>query len=221
MHIPKGKITAIVGASGSGKTTLLKLLLKFYPATEGQIFVDGLNLQDISASLWRQNVGTVMQEGFIFSDSIARNIAVDGERIQEEKLFDSVRVANLQEYVAKLPLGFTTRIGNSGSGMSGGQKQRLLISRAVYKDPKYLFFDEATSSLDANNEKIIMENLNEFYKGKTVLVIAHRLSTVKNADQIIVMKDGTIVEDGNHDDLTRARGYYYELVKNQLELGNA
>lgn len=221
MHIPKGKITALVGASGSGKTTLLKLLLKFYPPTEGQIFVDGLNLQDISASLWRQNVGTVMQEGFIFSDSIARNIAVDGERIQEEKLFDSVRVANLQEYIAKLPLGFTTRIGNSGSGMSGGQKQRLLISRAVYKDPKYLFFDEATSALDANNEKIIMENLNEFYKGKTVLVIAHRLSTVKNADQIIVMKDGSIVEDGSHDDLTRARGYYYELVKNQLELGNA
>jgi ATP-binding cassette subfamily B protein len=217
MYIPKGKVTAIVGASGSGKTTLLK----FYPPAEGQILVDGLNLQDISAQLWRQNVGTVMQEGFVFSDSIARNIAVDGERIQEEKLFNSVKIANLQDYIAKLPLGFTTRIGNTGSGLSGGQKQRLLISRAVYKDPQYLFFDEATSALDANNEKVIMENLNAFYKGKTVLVIAHRLSTVKNADQVIVMKDGMIVEDGNHEILTKSKGHYYELVKNQLELGNA
>ena len=221
MEIPKGKVTAIVGASGSGKTTLLKLLLKFYPPAEGQILVDGLNLQDISAQLWRENVGTVMQEGFIFSDSIARNIAVDGERIQEDKLFNAVKMANLQDYVAKLPLGFTTRIGNTGSGLSGGQKQRLLISRAVYKDPKYLFFDEATSALDANNEKVIMHNLDEFYKGKTVVVIAHRLSTVKNADQIIVMKDGSIVENGCHEALAKEKGYYYELVKNQLELGNA
>lgn len=221
MHIPKGKVTAIVGASGSGKTTLLKLLLKFYPPTEGQILIDGLNLQDISAQLWRQNLGTVMQDGFVFSDSIARNIAVDGERIQEERLYNAVRIANLHTHIAKLPLGFGTRIGNNGSGLSGGQKQRMFIARAVYKDPKYLFFDEATSALDANNEKIIMENLNQFYKGRTVVVIAHRLSTVKNADQIIVMKDGEIVEEGHHDALASQRGYYFELVKNQLELGAA
>ncbi|WP_231940388.1 peptidase domain-containing ABC transporter [Filimonas lacunae] len=218
MHIPKGKITAIVGASGSGKTTLLKLLLKFYPPVEGQILVDEVNLQNISAQLWRNNVGTVMQDGFVFSDSIARNIAVDGERIREDKLYDAVRIANLHEFISKLPLGFTTRIGNSGSGLSGGQKQRLFIARAVYKDPKYLFFDEATSALDANNEKVIMENLQQFYKGRTVVVIAHRLSTVKNADQIIVMKDGEIVEEGHHETLTKSRGYYFELVKNQLEL---
>ncbi len=221
VHIPKGKVTAIVGASGSGKTTLLKLLLKFYPPTDGQILIDGLNLQDISAQLWRQNSGTVMQDGFVFSDSIARNIAVDGERIHEERLYDAVRIANLHTYIAKLPLGFNTRIGNSGSGLSGGQKQRMFIARAVYKDPKYLFFDEATSALDANNEKVIMENLNQFYQGRTVIVIAHRLSTVKNADQIIVMKDGEIVEEGHHSTLTSQKGYYFELVKNQLELGAA
>jgi ATP-binding cassette subfamily B protein len=221
VHIPKGKVTAIVGASGSGKTTLLKLLLKFYPPTDGQILIDGLNLQDISAQLWRQNSGTVMQDGFVFSDSIARNIAVDGERIQEEKLYNAVRIANLHTYISKLPLGFNTRIGNSGSGLSGGQKQRMFIARAVYKDPKYLFFDEATSALDANNEKVIMENLNQFYKGRTVIVIAHRLSTVKNADQIIVMKDGEIIEEGHHQKLASLKGYYFELVKNQLELGAA
>jgi len=221
MHIPKGKITAIVGSSGSGKTTLMKLLLKFYPPSEGDILVDGNNLQELSAKLWRDSCGTVMQEGYIFSDSIARNIAVDGERIDEERLFSAVKVANVHEYIAKLPLGFTTRIGNTGSGLSGGQKQRLFIARAVYKDPKYLFFDEATSALDSNNEKVIMQNLNEFYKGKTVLVIAHRLSTVMNADQIIVMKDGEIVEHGNHIELAASKGYYYELVKNQLDLGAA
>jgi len=221
MHIPKGKVTAIVGASGSGKTTLLKLLLKFYPPSGGEILVDGLNLEDISAQLWRNNVGTVMQEGFVFSDSIARNIAMDGERIDKDKLFESVRIANIYSYIAKLPLGFTTRIGNNGSGLSGGEKQRLFIARAVYKDAKYLFFDEATSALDANNEKTIMENLNQFYKGRTVLVIAHRLSTVKNADQIIVMKDGEVVEEGNHSTLTKNKQYYFELVKNQLELGSS
>lgn len=221
LFIPKGKVTAIVGASGSGKTTLLKLLLKFYQPTEGSITADGINLQDISAQLWRNNVGTVMQEGYVFSDSIARNIAMSGDRINEDKLFESVRIANLHPYISKLPLGFTTRIGNSGSGLSGGQKQRLFIARAVYKDPKYLFFDEATSALDANNEKIIMENLTQFYEGRTVVVIAHRLSTVKNADQIIVMKDGEIVEEGNHQQLTKSKGFYFELVKNQLELGAA
>ncbi|TDS14851.1 peptidase domain-containing ABC transporter [Sphingobacterium paludis] len=221
MHIPKGKITAVVGASGSGKTTLMKLLLKFYPITMGNIYVDGVNLQDISAQLWRNNCGTVMQEGFVFSDSITRNIAVDGDRIKEEQFYDAVRLANLEEDIARLPLGFSTRIGNSGSGLSGGQKQRLFIARAVYKDPKFLFFDEATSALDANNEKIIMENLDEFYKGKTVFVIAHRLSTVKNADQIIVMHKGEIVEQGTHEELVKNRAYYFELVKNQLELGAA
>jgi ATP-binding cassette, subfamily B, bacterial len=218
LHIPKGKITAIVGSSGSGKTTLMKLLLKFYPPTEGDILVDGANLQDISAKLWRNNCGTVMQDGYIFSDSIARNIAVDGNRIHEEKLFNAVKVANIHDHISRLPLGFTTRIGNTGAGLSGGQKQRIFIARAVYKDPKFLFFDEATSALDSNNEKIIMENLNEFYKGRTVLVIAHRLSTVKNADQIIVLKEGEIVERGNHNELVAQKGYYFELVKNQLEL---
>lgn len=219
MHIPKGKVTAIVGASGSGKTSLMKLLLKFYPPAEGAILVDGINLQDISAQLWRNNCGTVMQEGYIFSDSIARNIAVNGERIQEERLYDAIKAANVHDYIARLPLGFNTRIGNTGSGLSGGQKQRLFIARAIYKDPKYLFFDEATSALDSNNEKVIMENLHQFYEGRTVLVIAHRLSTVKNADQIIVMKDGEIVEQGTHYELADRKGYYFELVKNQLELG--
>lgn len=218
MHIPKGKVTAIVGSSGSGKTTLLKLLLKFYPPSEGQILVDEMNIEDISAKLWRNNCGTVMQEGYIFSDTIAKNIAVDGLRIDEERLIHSLKTANLTEYIKKTPLGLATRIGNSGSGLSGGQKQRIFIARAVYKEPKYIFFDEATSALDANNEKIIMENLDEFYQGKTVVVIAHRLSTVKNADQIIVLHNGEIVEQGNHNKLTTQRGYYYELVKNQLEL---
>lgn len=221
LHIPKGKVTAIVGASGSGKTTLLKLLLKFYPPTEGNILIDGSNLNDISAKLWRNQCGTVMQDGYIFSDSIARNIALDGNNIDESKLMNAVHVANAHEYISQLPLGFTTRIGNTGSGLSGGQKQRIFIARAVYKEPNYMFFDEATSALDSNNERVIMENLDEFYQGKTVLVIAHRLSTVKKADQIIVMKDGEIVEQGNHISLVNQQGYYYELVKNQLELGAA
>lgn len=221
LHIPKGKVTAIVGASGSGKTTLLKLLLKFYPTTEGEILVDGSNLNDISARLWRNQCGTVMQDGYIFSDSIARNIALDGNKIDELKLMNAVHVANAHEYISQLPLGFTTRIGNTGSGLSGGQKQRIFIARAVYKEPKYMFFDEATSALDSNNERVIMENLDEFYKGRTALIIAHRLSTVKKADQIIVMKDGEIVERGSHISLVNQQGYYYELVKNQLELGAA
>lgn len=221
LHIPKGQVTAIVGASGSGKTTLLKLLLKFYPTTEGEIRVDGSNLNDISAKLWRSQCGTVMQDGYIFSDSIARNIALDGNKIDELKLMNAVHVANAHDYISQLPLGFTTRIGNTGSGLSGGQKQRIFIARAVYKEPSYMFFDEATSALDSNNERIIMENLDEFYKGRTVLIIAHRLSTVKKADQIIVMKDGEIVEQGSHLSLVYQRGYYYELVKNQLELDAA
>ncbi|WAC14911.1 peptidase domain-containing ABC transporter [Dyadobacter pollutisoli] len=221
MHIPKGKVTAIVGSSGSGKTTLLKLLLRFYPLSSGQIVVDGEDLDQISAKAWRKDCGTVMQDGFIFSDTIARNIAVDGQRILETRMKKAIHVANLQDYIKKLPLGFTTRIGNTGAGISGGQRQRLFIARAVYKDPKYMFFDEATSALDANNEKIIMENLDEFFKGKTVVVIAHRLSTVKNADQIVVLHNGEIREVGTHQELTAKKGYYFELVKNQLELGAA
>jgi ATP-binding cassette subfamily B protein len=218
MMIPEGKITAIVGTSGSGKTTLLKLLLKFYGLAEGDIFVNGSNLLDISAKGWRNECGTVMQDGYIFSDTIARNIAVDGQKIDEVKLLEAVRIANLQDYLKKLPLGFATKIGNSGAGLSGGQRQRIFIARAVYKNPKYLFFDEATSALDANNERVIMENLNQFFKGRTVVVIAHRLSTVKNADQIIVLENGEIKEVGTHKQLTTDRGFYYELVKNQLEL---
>jgi len=221
LHIPKGKVTAIVGSSGSGKTTLLKLFLKFYPIQEGEITIDGKDIAEISASKWREQCGTVMQDGYIFSDTIARNIAVDGKQIDESRMMKSIRVANIEEYIKRLPLGFTTKIGNTGAGISGGQRQRLFIARSVYKDPEYLFFDEATSALDANNEKIIMENLNTFFKGRTVVIIAHRLSTVKNADQIIVLNNGEIAEIGSHTQLSRAKGYYYELVKNQLELGAA
>jgi ATP-binding cassette subfamily B protein len=221
LYVPKGKVTAIVGSSGSGKTTLLKLLLKFYAPSDGEIIVDGNDLADMSARWWRSQCGTVMQDGYIFSDTIARNIAVDGQQIDPERLQYAIHTANLQEYIKKLPLGLNTRIGNTGAGLSGGQRQRILIARAVYKDPEYIFFDEATSALDANNEKIIMENLNQFFKGRTVVIIAHRLSTVRNADQIILMHNGTVKEQGSHSELTAVRGYYFELVKNQLELGAA
>ena len=221
MHIPKGKVTAIVGSSGSGKSTLLKLLLKFYPPTEGDIHINGTNFEDLSSKEWRNQCGTVMQDGFIFSDTIAHNIAVDGQKIDEERLLDAVRTANLQDYVRKIPLGFSTRIGNTGSGLSGGQRQRMFIARAVYKNPGFIFFDEATSALDANNERVIMENLDRFFDGRTVLIIAHRLSTVKNADQIIVLENGEIKECGNHKQLTARKGLYFELVKNQLELDAA
>lgn len=221
LHIPEGKVTAIVGTSGSGKTTLLKLLLKFYAPSEGEIIVNHCNLLDLSAKEWRKGCGTVMQDGYIFSDTIARNIAVDGNTVDEDRLWDSVRVANLQDYVRKLPLGFVTKIGNTGAGLSGGQRQRLFIARAVYKNPTYLFFDEATSALDANNERVIMENLERFFKGRTVIVIAHRLSTVKNADQIVVLEDGMVKEVGNHAQLTARKGAYFELVKNQLELAES
>lgn len=221
LHIPKGKVTAIVGASGSGKTTLLKLLLKFYPLSSGDIFIDNQNIKEISARKWRQQCGTVMQDGYIFSDTIAANIAVDGQYIDENKMRQAVRVANIKEYIESLALGFTTRIGNTGTGLSGGQRQRLFIARAVYKDPQFILFDEATSALDANNEKIIMQNLEQFFKGKTVVVIAHRLSTVKNADQIIVLDKGRIQEIGTHQELVEFKDYYYELIKNQLELGAA
>ncbi len=220
LTIPVNKITAIVGSSGSGKTTLLKLLMKFYDPSSGDIKVGQYSLPTVSAKLWRSMCGVVMQEGYIFSDTIANNIAVGEEVIDKDKLRHAVHIANIKELIDGMPMGYNTKIGMEGIGMSGGQKQRILIARAVYKDPDYLFFDEATSALDSNNEKIIMNNLNEFFQGKTVVVIAHRLSTVKNADQIVVLNRGVIVEVGNHAELTAKRGEYYELVKNQLELGN-
>jgi ATP-binding cassette subfamily B protein len=217
--LPKGKVTAIVGTSGSGKTTLMKLLLNFYQPVTGAITIGPTPLPTISPKLWRHYCGTVMQEGYIFFDTIARNIALDGKPIDDVKMEQSVHIANLAGFIGDLPLGYTTRIGNSGLGISGGQKQRIMIARAVYKDPDYLFFDEATSSLDANNEFIIMNNLKQFFKGKTVMIIAHRLSTVKNADQIVVLEQGKVVEVGNHNSLVAKQGKYFELVKNQLELG--
>lgn len=217
--IPEKKVTAIVGTSGSGKTTLLKLLLKFYHPIEGNIQVDGIDLNNFSSKIWRANCGVVMQDGYIFSDTIARNIAVSEEQTDKMKLVYASKVANLEDVLENLPLGFNTKIGQEGLGLSVGQKQRILIARAVYKQPEYLFFDEATNSLDANNEKVIMENLDEFFEGRTVVVVAHRLSTVKNADQIVVLDRGRIVEIGAHQELIKKQGAYYKLVKNQLELG--
>lgn len=219
-YIPANKVTAIVGSSGSGKTTLMKLLLKFYDPIKGEIKLQGVNLANLPASFWRSKCGVVMQEGYVFNDSIANNIAVGVDEVDKTRLKNAVTVANIKEFIENLPLGYNTKIGMEGVGLSTGQKQRILIARAVYKNPQYLFFDEATSALDANNEKVIMENLNEFFKDKTVVIIAHRLSTVKNADQIIVLDKGKIVETGNHTELTNLRGAYYKLVKNQLELGN-
>lgn len=221
-EIPEGKTTAIVGASGSGKTTLLKLLLKFYEPTKGDIFIGEDNLVNINNDFWRMNCGAVLQETFIFNDTIAGNISESeqNEILDRDKLKLATHVANIDEFINKLPNKFNTELGTSGIRLSGGQAQRLMIARAVYKNPEFIFFDEATSSLDANNEKIIMENLNTFVKGKTAVIIAHRLSTVKNADNIIVLEDGKIVEQGNHKELTNRKGKYYELVKNQLELGN-
>ncbi|MEZ4776760.1 MAG: peptidase domain-containing ABC transporter [Bacteroidia bacterium] len=219
IHIPKGKITAIVGASGSGKTTLIKLLLKFYPPTQGQILVGNTRLEDILNRTWRGSCGVVMQDGFIFSDTVANNIAME-ENIDKYRLQQAVAIANIRTFIDELPLGFNTKIGQEGMGLSGGQKQRILIARAVYKNPDYLFFDEATSALDATNERQIMENLERFFVGKTVIIVAHRLSTVKNADQIIVLENGKVVETGHHKALVDDRGQYYSLIKNQLELGN-
>jgi ATP-binding cassette, subfamily B, bacterial len=218
--IAKGKVTAIVGTSGSGKTTLLKLLLQFYPPTEGEIKIGNLPLLSISPPAWRRHCGVVMQEGFIFSDTIAKNIAITEEPIDEIKLQNAMSVSNIIDFVANLPLGHATKIGNSGNGISSGQKQRILIARAVYRNPDYLFFDEATSSLDGNNEKAILENLAGFFKGKTVVVIAHRLSTVKTADMIVVLDKGRIAETGDHYSLIKQRGKYFELIKNQLEIAN-
>ncbi|MEP7237509.1 MAG: peptidase domain-containing ABC transporter [Ferruginibacter sp.] len=242
--IPQGKTTAIVGTSGSGKTTLLKLLLKFYETYTGQVKIGGthslissnrssmfppplgeiegavgLDLLNLSHRAWRQSIGVVMQESFMFSDSIAANIAVGDEIINTVKLKEAAAIANVLAFIESLPLGFNTKIGAEGMGISAGQKQRILIARAVYKNPDYIFFDEATNSLDANNETVIMKNLATFFENRTVVVVAHRLSTVKNADQIVVLNNGVITESGTHNELTNLRGGYYTLVKNQLELG--
>ncbi|MFK7806873.1 MAG: peptidase domain-containing ABC transporter [Saprospiraceae bacterium] len=218
--IPANKITAIVGVSGSGKTTLMKLLLKFYEPIEGKIKIGNYDLKNISQKAWRNDFGVVMQEGYIFNDTIANNIAVGEDFVDKQKLAHAVDVANIKEFIEELPLSYNTKIGMEGVGVSTGQKQRLLIARAVYKNPNFLFFDEATSALDANNEKVIMEKLDGFLKNKTAVVIAHRLSTVKNAHQIVVLDKGKIVEVGEHKELVEQKGYYYKLVKNQLELGN-
>lgn len=219
LEIPKGKVTAIVGMSGSGKTTLLKLLLKFYPPVKGGIYLGELDLKNLNSSWWRSKCGVVMQDGYIFSGTLASNIALSMEDVDYSRVVQAAKIANLHGHILSLPFGYETKVTTTGGGLSQGQKQRLLIARAVYKDPEYLFFDEATSSLDANNEKVILTNMNEFFKGRTVVVIAHRLSTVKNADQIVVLDKGIVVEAGNHEELSKSGGHYFELVKNQLELG--
>jgi ATP-binding cassette subfamily B protein len=218
LDIPEGKTTAIVGMSGSGKTTILKLLLRFYTPEKGEIKIGATYIDQIGYRYWRGQCGIVMQDGFIFSDSIARNIAVADEVPNMTKLQHAIKVANITDLIESLPLGLNTKIGAEGNGISQGQKQRILIARAVYKDPEYIFFDEATNALDANNESIIMQNLEDFFKGRTVVVVAHRLSTVKNADNIVVLDKGVIIEQGTHAELTKNKGEYYQLVKNQLDL---
>lgn len=220
LTIPQHKVTAIVGASGSGKTTLIKLLLGFYDPNKGNIKVGELSLKNINPHVWRAHTGCVMQDGFIFSDSIAKNIAIGAEVIDKERLLHAVTVANIRDFIDSLPLGYNTKIGMEGNGVSQGQRQRILIARAVYKNPEFIFLDEATNALDANNEKEIMEHLHQFYKGRTVVVVAHRLSTVRDADNIVVLDKGQVVEEGTHEELTARRGVYYKLVKNQLELGS-
>ncbi len=218
--IPEGKVTAIVGASGSGKTTLIKLMLGYYPVMSGSISIAGRNINEYNLKWWRRHCGVVMQDGVIFSESIARNIAVDDNEIDPERLREAARIACIDDYVMSLPLKYDTKIGRDGVGLSQGQKQRILIARAVYRNPDFIFLDEATNALDAKNERAIVENLDVFYRGRTVVVVAHRLSTVRNADRIIVLDGGCVVETGNHDSLIALKGTYYNLVKNQLELGN-
>lgn len=218
--IPKGKVTAIVGASGSGKTTLIKLLLGFYLPNDGKIYIGKDELNNINLSNWRSLCGVVMQDGYLFSDSIAKNIAIMDEKIDLNRLKHAAAIANIENFINQLPLGYNTIIGQDGQSISQGQRQRILIARVVYKNPEFIFLDEATNSLDVNNEKVIVENLQTFYKNKTVVIVAHRLTTVKNADKIIVLNNGSIAEQGNHESLIQSKGKYYELVKNQLELGN-
>jgi ATP-binding cassette subfamily B protein len=220
LSIPKGKITAILGPSGSGKTTLLKILLNLYVPTEGIIKMGEVNLSNINPRLWRSKIGVVLQDGHLFSESIANNIALGEEIINKEKLLFAVKIANLQMFIENLPQGYNTIIGQEGQGISQGQKQRILIARAVYKEPDYLFLDEATSSLDTYNEMLIMENIKTAFKNKTIIIVSHRLSTVLKADQIVVMDDGEILECGSHEELSFVKGAYYQLVKNTLELGS-
>jgi ATP-binding cassette subfamily B protein len=219
IHIPQGKTTAIVGMSGSGKTTILKLLLRFFEPEKGEIRVGGTKLNQFSFKEWRSQCGTVMQDGFIFSDTLEANIAVGDEFSDIDKLINAIKIANINDFIQELPFGLQTKIGTSGNGISQGQKQRIFIARAVYKNPQYLFFDEATNALDSNNERVIMDNLQQFFTGKTVVIIAHRLSTVSAADNIILINKGKIIEQGTHQELTNLRGEYYTLVRNQLELG--
>jgi ATP-binding cassette, subfamily B, bacterial len=220
LTIPQGKVTAIVGMSGSGKTTLVKLLLRFYENYKGDIHLGTANFKTISPKYWRSVSGAVMQDSFIFNDNIKKNITVTDDKVDNQRLMNACKTANILPFIESLPLGFYTKLGAEGNGISGGQKQRLSIARAVYKNPQFIFFDEATNSLDANNEKVILENLQQFFTNKTVIVVAHRLSTVKNADKIVVLDNGVIVEEGTHAELSLKKGKYYELVKNQLELGN-
>jgi ATP-binding cassette subfamily B protein len=219
LDIPANKVTAIVGMSGSGKSTLLKLLLGFYKPVSGGITLADRPMDAYSPSRWRRDCGVVMQEGYIFSDTIAGNIGVIDEIPRQEKVVEAAATANILEFIESLPLRYNTKIGGDGHGLSTGQKQRLLISRAVYKDPKYIFLDEATNALDANNERTIMDNLRRFFTGRTVVVVAHRLSTVMNADNIVVLDHGRITEQGRHDELVAVKGAYYNLVKDQLALG--
>jgi len=216
--IPACKQTAIVGMSGSGKTTLVKLLLGFYPVQQGAIYLGNNRLDSYSQREWRSQCGVVMQDGFIFSDTIARNIAPNDEMIDTERLIEAASIANIRDFIDTLPLTYNTKIGSEGHGLSQGQKQRILIARAVYKNPEFVFFDEATNALDANNERAIMNNLNKFFAGRTVVVVAHRLSTVRNADNIVVLDGGNIIEQGNHEMLLQMKGAYYNLIKNQLEI---
>jgi len=220
LHIPHGKITAIVGASGSGKTTLMKLLLKFYSPTEGALYFNDVDMERISSKDMRKLCGVVMQDGFIFSETLERNIATGEELIDEKKFDMAVKISNIETFIAGLSQGVKTKIGAAGNALSGGQKQRVLIARAIYKDPDFIFLDEATSALDSKNEKVIHDNLQLFLKNKTGVIIAHRLSTVKQADQIVVLKNGRIVEVGSHQELAAKKGEYFDLVRNQLELGN-